>query len=112
MFVSVGCWGGLLNAAMFGDMVDSKGNVIRNPWEGGEIAAPFDEAFYLGIGLGVGGTAGWFPDAEGKPWVDTFANPQAQFWGGRDAWEPTWGQGEERGMTIKSVKMWQEGKCS
>jgi hypothetical protein len=29
----------------------------------------------------------------------------------RNEWEPTWGAGNERGLTVKSVKMWQEGKC-
>jgi hypothetical protein len=24
---------------------------------------------------------------------------------------PTWGEGAERGMTVKSVKMWQAGQC-
>jgi hypothetical protein len=29
----------------------------------------------------------------------------------KDEWLPTWGEGVERGMTVKSVKMWQAGKC-
>jgi hypothetical protein len=29
----------------------------------------------------------------------------------KDEWLPTWGEGTERGMTVKSVKMWQAGKC-
>lgn len=29
----------------------------------------------------------------------------------KDQWLPTWGEGNDRGMTVKSVKMWQEGKC-
>lgn len=29
----------------------------------------------------------------------------------KDEWLPTWGEGNERGMTVKSVKMWQAGKC-
>jgi hypothetical protein len=29
----------------------------------------------------------------------------------KDAWLPTWGQGNERGMTVKSVKMWSHGNC-
>jgi hypothetical protein len=29
----------------------------------------------------------------------------------KDDWLPSWGEGTERGMTVKSVKMWQAGKC-
>lgn len=29
----------------------------------------------------------------------------------KDKWLPTWGKGNDRGMTVKSVKMWQAGKC-
>jgi hypothetical protein len=28
------------------------------------------------------------------------------------AWYPTWAPGDTRGMTVKSVKMWQQGTCS
>lgn len=34
------------------------------------------------------------------------------FWKANSTWLPTWGEKEERGMVIKSVKMWQQGKCS
>jgi hypothetical protein len=30
----------------------------------------------------------------------------------KDKWLSTWGEGNDRGMTVKSVKMWQEGKCA
>ena len=26
-------------------------------------------------------------------------------------WLPTWGKGQEAGMTVSRVRMWQEGKC-
>jgi hypothetical protein len=29
----------------------------------------------------------------------------------KDQWLPTWGEGNDRGMTVKSVKMWKEGLC-
>jgi hypothetical protein len=45
--------------------------VLNNPWSGSGNSAPFDQAFYLIIGMGVGGTDGWFPDNEGgKMWYD------------------------------------------
>lgn len=48
----------------------------------------------------------------GKPWVDasTYLAPGA-FYQHVDDWLPTWGEGNDRGMTVKTVKMWQEGAC-
>ena len=44
-----------------------------------------------------------------KPWVDdTQYLASTSFYEKVDEWYPTWGEGNERGMTIKSVKMWQE----
>lgn len=34
-----------------------------------------------------------------------------QFWNASSAWEPTWGAGDARGMTVKSVKLFQRGDC-
>lgn len=47
----------------------------------------------------------------GKPWVDAATNAQWTFWDDADSWLPTWGEGDSRGMTVKSVKMWRSGSC-
>lgn len=47
----------------------------------------------------------------GKPWVDGATNAQWTFWDDAHTWLPTWGKGDARGMTVKSVKMWQAGAC-
>jgi len=65
-----------------------------------------------------------------KPWVDGRDSAASDFYGGessvtcylsqsmlthqlaRSEWEPSWGTGNERGLTVKNVKMWQQGKCS
>jgi hypothetical protein len=47
----------------------------------------------------------------GKPWIDSSSNAQWTFWNAADEWLPTWGEGDSRGMTVRSVKMWQAGKC-
>jgi hypothetical protein len=53
-----------------------------------------------------------YRDAKGnKPWIDGSATAMRDFWRANATWLPTWGQGEDRGMTVKSVKMWQQGKC-
>lgn len=46
-----------------------------------------------------------------KPWVDGATNAQWTFWSAASKWLPTWGEGDTKGMTVKSVKMWQQGKC-
>lgn len=53
-----------------------------------------------------------YRDGEGnKPWVDGATNAQWTFWNDADTWLPTWGEGDARGMTVKSVKMWERGAC-
>jgi hypothetical protein len=64
------------------------------------------------MNVAVGASNGFFPDAEGsKPWIDGAKTAMRDFWKANKTWSPTWGPGDERGMTVKSVKMWQEGKC-
>ena len=46
-----------------------------------------------------------------KPWLNEATNARWTFWDAAKDWLPTWGEGDKRGMTIKSVKMWQQGKC-
>ena len=49
--------------------------ILENPWEGRPNSAPFDQQFYLNLGISVGGTSGWFPDdVGGKPWLDGSAS--------------------------------------
>lgn len=46
-----------------------------------------------------------------KPWIDGATNAQWDFWNAAEQWLPTWGEGDRRGMTVRSVKMWQAGAC-
>ena len=46
-----------------------------------------------------------------KPWLDAGAANQCDFYKDIGNWYPTWGKGGDRGMTVKSVKMWKEGRC-
>jgi len=47
-----------------------------------------------------------------KPWVNWGAGGGAfAFWKANATWLKTWGAGEARGMTVKNVKMWQQGAC-
>ncbi|KAB5525521.1 concanavalin A-like lectin/glucanase domain-containing protein [Coniochaeta sp. 2T2.1] len=90
-------------------------SLFTNPWETSTSTtgnAPFDKKFYLILNVAVGSRNGWFLDNVGqKPWVDAATNAQWTFWSNADKWLPTWGEGDARGMTVKSVKMWQSGSC-
>jgi len=43
---------------------------------------------------------------DGKPWADKVNGSAKAFWQARNSWEPTWGQGDSRGMTVKKVSMY------
>lgn len=120
----------LWNKGGFNGLTTSNGTLFEDPWKQGGKNAPFDEKFYLILNVAVGAQNGWFFDGEGnKPWVDGSDFAVRDFWNGmftptsqnyehyansataKDDWLPTWGEGTERGMTVKSVKMWQAGKC-
>ncbi|KAK7897987.1 hypothetical protein LTR67_004619 [Exophiala xenobiotica] len=90
------------------------GTLLTNPWYiSGNKNAPFDQKFYLILNVAVGSRNGWFSDGVGsKPWVDGRDSAASDFYGARSEWEPSWGTGNERGLTVKNVKMWQQGKCS
>jgi beta-glucanase (GH16 family) len=121
----------LWNKGKFSGATTGNGTLVENPWVKGGPNAPFDEKFYLILNVAVGAQNGWFFDGEGnKPWVDNSDFAARDFWNGKfsnitlmrcrtwltlaiakDQWLPTWGEGADRGMTVKSVKMWQAGKC-
>lgn len=46
-----------------------------------------------------------------KPWIDGAKNAQWLFWDAANEWLPTWGKAADRGMTVRSVRMWQQGVC-
>ena len=84
------------------------GTAVQDPWNG-KKGAPFDQKFYLILNVAVGGTNGYFSDADrDKPWQNAGSNPVSDFWAARSRWLPTWPtDSKRRGMAIDSVKMWQ-----
>ncbi|PPQ99378.1 hypothetical protein CVT24_009208 [Panaeolus cyanescens] len=64
--------------------------ILTNPWSNGTKTAPFDQPFYLILNIAVGGTNGWFPDGNEKPWLDGSRTAMADFWRMRGDWLPTW----------------------
>ncbi|KAH7033407.1 glycosyl hydrolase [Microdochium trichocladiopsis] len=93
----------------FSQMTENN-TLLTDPWsKTGRYNTPFDEDFYLVLNVAVGSRNGWFTNnVGGKPWIDADDNAMRQFWQASDQWLPTWGEGNDRGMTVKSVRMWQE----
>ncbi|XP_046818093.1 beta-1,3-glucan-binding protein-like isoform X1 [Vespa crabro] len=74
--------------------------------------APFDQEFYISIGVGVGGLR-VFPDktiSSGykKPWKNVGAKPMLEFWHARNQWLPSWRRdnSNKRALEIDYVKVW------
>ena len=87
-------------------------SALNDPWNAGETNTPFDQEFYLILNVAVGGTNGFFVDGYGnKPWVNNNNAAPRAFWDAVDSWYPTWGNGDTRGMTVESVKMFSLGAC-
>ncbi len=60
------------------------------------------------MNVAVGGTNGYFPDGVGgKPWSDTSAHADSDFWAAEGTWYPTWQKGNP--LMVDSVKVWQSG---
>ncbi|XP_060802616.1 uncharacterized protein LOC106133430 [Amyelois transitella] len=70
----------------------SKNNVAAaSQWQKGTSIAPFDDLFYISIGLNVGGVHE-YPDSPNKPWSNKATKAMLNFWNGRDQWLTTWHQ--------------------
>ncbi|KAF4509577.1 hypothetical protein G6O67_003739 [Ophiocordyceps sinensis] len=104
----------LYDLGRFAQMAENQ-TLLANPWATSNATtgnAPFDQKFYLILSVSVGSRNGWFLDhVGGKPWIDDAKNAQWAFWDAAKDWLPTWGEGDQRGMTVRSVKMWQQGAC-
>jgi hypothetical protein len=96
----------------FGETIVNK-SALFDPWsQTGRANTPFDQPFYLILNVAVGATNGFFPDGvANKPWGDASITAPREFWEATNQWYPTWGVGDKKGMTVKSVKMWTEGIC-
>ncbi|KAH8879634.1 concanavalin A-like lectin/glucanase [Thozetella sp. PMI_491] len=114
LFVGFNAKDDLWTKGQFSKMEENS-TLFTNPWAGSSSTtgnAPFDQPFYLILNVAVGSKIGWFPDGVGsKPWLDSSTNAQWTFWSAADEWLPTWGEGDTRGMTVRSVKMWTRGAC-
>ncbi|XP_071630436.1 beta-1,3-glucan-binding protein [Temnothorax longispinosus] len=75
-------------------------------------AAPFDQEFFVTLGVGVGGIR-VFPDdmlSSGiqKPWRNVNVKAMLKFWNSRNKWLPSWrrNNGNNTAFVIDYVKVW------
>ncbi|KAM0736747.1 Beta-1,3-glucan-binding protein [Formica fusca] len=78
----------------------------------GRKNAPFDQEFYITLGVGAGGLR-VFPDnttssGSPKPWRNIGAKALLNFWNSRNEWLPSWRQddGKNTAFAIDYVKVW------
>ncbi|EGI59533.1 PREDICTED: beta-1,3-glucan-binding protein-like [Acromyrmex echinatior] len=82
-------------------------------WMSGDRkAAPFDQEFFITLGVGVGGVR-VFPDGTHssgmrKPWRNIDAKAMLNFWNSRNQWLPSWRRdsGSKTAFVIDYVKVW------
>ncbi|XP_045536217.1 beta-1,3-glucan-binding protein-like [Papilio machaon] len=87
----------LVDGELYGEVTPGEGffaegnnDVTAAPqWRKGTVMAPFDELFYVSLGLSVGGIHE-FPDAPNKPWANGSPKAMLKFWNCRDQWLHTW----------------------
>nr|AGT95925.1 beta1-3 glucan recognition protein [Ostrinia furnacalis] len=72
----------------------------------GSNLAPFDDHFYLTLGVAVGGISEFRDDAysgdRAKPWRDVAHKAMLSFWEHLDSWQQTWNQPE---LVVDYVKV-------
>jgi beta-glucanase (GH16 family) len=111
-FIKFNTYRNMWDRGRFGQKVVNH-SALFDPWSHtGRPNTPFDQDFFLILNVAVGGTNGFFPDGVGnKPWGDMSPTAPKEFWEAQKSWYPTWGNGTERALTVKSVKMWKQGAC-
>ena len=92
----------------FATYVTDNNTALIDPWATTiDRNAPFDQEFFLILNVAVGGTNGFFPEYVGnKPWANTSPTAPLEFWKSSPLWLKTWGEGDKKGMTVQSVKMY------
>lgn len=85
---------------------------VDNPWESGSTMAPFDQEFFMGFDLEVGGISR-FPDDATNPYKKPWSNGEpgksaTDFWNERKQWIPTWNLKDRKHSSyqIDYVRVW------
>ncbi|XP_041986270.1 uncharacterized protein LOC121738351 [Aricia agestis] len=83
----------------------SKFNVtLPTKWREGTKMAPFDEMFYISLGLSVGGHRE-YPESVSKPWSNASSRAMFDFWITNPLWLNTWYQ-ETSSLQVDYVRVY------
>nr|ADZ45540.2 beta-1,3-glucan recognition protein 4b [Thitarodes pui] len=74
-------------------------------WAQGSLMAPFDEMFYISLGISVGGLNDFSDSTPKKPWHKKSRNSLLVFWNDRSNWYPTW-HNEEAELQVEYVRVY------
>ncbi|XP_066991402.2 beta-1,3-glucan-binding protein [Anabrus simplex] len=82
---------------------------LQVPWTRGSKIAPFDQEFFVSVGVGAGGIRE-FPDGatshgHQKPWKNLNAKAMLLFWKDKDSWLPSWSE-EGLSLQVEHIKVW------
>ncbi|XP_017481410.1 PREDICTED: gram-negative bacteria-binding protein 1 isoform X2 [Rhagoletis zephyria] len=67
-----------------------KANGYNNAWANSNYMAPFDQEFFLTLGVAAGGHGDFSDDYVSKPWANTSPKAALNFWRNRQSWKSTW----------------------
>lgn len=70
-------------------------------WRNDRSCAPFDQEFYITIGVGVGGRNDFPYDT---PWDRTSPQMNREFYNSKFRWSPSWTR-ETKALLVKSIKV-------
>ncbi|XP_050336421.1 gram-negative bacteria-binding protein 1 isoform X1 [Bactrocera neohumeralis] len=59
-------------------------------WTNGNHMAPFDQEFFITLGVAAGGHGDFSDDSLSKPWANTSPKAALNFWRDRGNWKSTW----------------------
>lgn len=74
-------------------------------WIQGSNIAPFDDMFYISLGMDVGGVHEFPDEAINKPWKNTATKAMINFWNARSQWNPTWLE-SEKALLVDYVRVY------
>ncbi|XP_050351731.1 beta-1,3-glucan-binding protein 1-like [Nymphalis io] len=80
------------------------GVIAASQWAKGTVMAPFDEMFYISLGLSVGGI-NEFADSSNKPWTNTATKAMLKFWEERGQWISSWFE-DDTALKIDYVRVY------
>lgn len=95
-------YGNIEESESFSEIGKTKNIEAATEWARGSKIAPFDEMFYISLGIRAGGVNDFW-DETAKPWKNRSRKAIVNFWKSKDSWAPTWSEAE---LQVESVRVY------